>query len=323
LVTYASSVRAQRGAAGVFLGAALLISACSSSGSSPGGSANSGGPPPTSPPPATGAPNQIDVSIGDSYAAGYQPTAPHQGSTTRNGFAYQVVDAARSKGYDLKLTNFGCGGATTTSVLTQAGCRQDGLGPGAAQYAPATQASAAEAFLKQHRGQVALITVSIGGNDVTSCGQAQDTVACVVAAVASIKTNLATLLNGVRDAAGPSARIVGITYPDVILGDYLAPDPAKRRTAELSVTAFKSLINPALKAEYEKVGGRFVDVTEATGGYGPLTAMTTLAPYGSIPVPVAKVCELTFYCQFQDIHPRTEGYTVISDQVVATLPRRS
>jgi hypothetical protein len=39
-------------------------------------------------------------------------------------------------------------------------------------------------------------------------------------------------------------------------------------------------------------------------------------------VPVAKVCQLTFFCQFQDIHPRTEGYHVISDAVVATLPRR-
>lgn len=263
------------------------------------------------------------MSIGDSYAAGYQPTAPRQGSTTRNGFAYQAVDAAKAKGYDLKLTNFGCGGATTESLLSQPGCRQDGLGPDAAQYAPTTQASAAEAFLQQHRGQVALITVSIGGNDVTACGAAPDAVACVGAAVTSIKTNLATLLRGVRDAAGPSARIVGITYPDVLLGDYLSPDPAKRTRAELSVTAFKALINPTLKAEYEKVGGRFVDITAATGAYGPLTAKTTLDPYGSIPVPVAKVCELTFYCQFQDIHPRTAGYTVISDQVVATLPRRS
>ena len=70
----------------------------------------------------------------------FQPSAPQQGSTTRNGFAYQLVDLAKKKGYDLKLTNFGCGGATTDSLLTQPGCSPDGLGPGAAQYAPATQA---------------------------------------------------------------------------------------------------------------------------------------------------------------------------------------
>jgi hypothetical protein len=152
---------------------------------------------------------------------------------------------------------------------------------------------------------------------------AADPVPCVTAAVASIKTNVTSLLRQLRDAAGPSTRIVGTTYPDVILGDYLSPDPNARKTAALSVTAFKSLINPTLKAAYEAAGGQFVDVTAATGAYGPLTEKTDLPPYGSIPVPVAKVCELTFYCQFQDIHPRTEGYTVISDLVVGTLPRRS
>jgi lysophospholipase L1-like esterase len=232
------------------------------------------------------------------------------------------VDAAKAKGYDLKLVNFGCGGATTTSLLTQPGCRQEALGPGAAQYAPKTQASAAEDFLRAHRGHIALITVSISGNDVTSCGEAADAVSCVGAAVTSIKTNLTTLVRGLRDAAGPQARIVGITYPDVILGEYLSTDPAAKRTAELSVAAFKALINPALMQTYESVGGRFVDVTAATGAYTPLTQTTTLDPYGTIPVAVAKVCQLTFFCQFRDIHPRTEGYSVIRDLVLATLPQR-
>ena len=95
-----------------------LLAACSSSRS--GASAPST--PATSPPPPTGATDQIYVSLGDSYAAGVQPSGPHQGSTTRNGFAYQVVDAAKRKGYDLRLTNFGCGGATTDSLLTSPGC---------------------------------------------------------------------------------------------------------------------------------------------------------------------------------------------------------
>jgi lysophospholipase L1-like esterase len=224
--------------------------------------------------------------------------------------------------YDVRLTNCGWGGATTTSVLQDVGCRQDGLGPGASQYAPQTQTAAAEAFLRQHRGSVALVTVSIGGNDVTECGKAPDAVTCVTEAVKSIRTNLTTMVKGLRDAAGSKTRIVGITYPDVVLGDELSPDPQQRKTAELSVTAFKSLINPTLKSVYESVDGSFVDVTAATGAYTPLTQTTTLAPYGTIPVAVAKVCQLTFYCEFQDIHPRTEGYRVISDLVTATLPRR-
>ena len=38
------------------------------------------------------------------------------------------------------------------------------------------------------------------------------------------------------------------------------------RTAALSVTAFRSLINPALKAEYASVNGTFVDVTAYLSG---------------------------------------------------------
>lgn len=298
----------------------LIVAGCSSD-----TSGNGATPAPTMrtpEPPPTGSPDQVYVSVGDSYASGYQPTAPRQGSNNRNGFAYQVVDGARAKGYDLRLTNFGCGGATTTSILQEPGCRDEGLGPGANQYAPQTQVSAAEAFLRENRGRVALITVSIGGNDVTACGRVPDAVACVTAAAASIRTNLDSLLKRLRAAAGPSTRIVGITYPDVILGDYLSPDPAKRRTAELSVVAFRSLINPALKAGYEAVDGTFVDVTAASGSYAPLTEKTVLDPYGEIPTAVAQVCRLTYYCEFGDIHPRTEGYRLISDQVVATLPRR-
>ena len=99
------------------------------------------------------------VSIGDSYAAGFQPTGRGQGHTTRNGFAYQAVRLAARKGYHLRLVNFGCAGATTASVLHSPGCVTHYLGPGAPDYRQ-TQADAAVAFVEAHRGQVALITVS-------------------------------------------------------------------------------------------------------------------------------------------------------------------
>jgi hypothetical protein len=107
----------------------------------------------------------------------------------------------------------------------------------------------------------------------------------------------------------------------VILGQWVRP-PVNQDLAKLSVVAFKSLINPALSDTYKAVGGRLVDVTKATGAYGSLEELTTLAPYGQIPVPVAKVCKLTWYCEKGDIHSRKSGYGVIADLIVATLPRR-
>jgi lysophospholipase L1-like esterase len=261
------------------------------------------------------------VSLGDSYAAGYQRFSEDVGKTTRDGFAYQLVGEARKRGHRLKLVNFGCGGETSVSILKRK-AKCGGLGPGGVEYAGTTQATAAERFLRRHRGEVGLITVSIGGNDVTACVVEPDPVACVGPAMDKVKANGKKLLKRLRKAAGPKARIVGITYPDVILGAWVSGQQADRDLAALSVVAFKSLLNPALKAMYRSVDGRFVDVTKATGAYGSLEEMTTLAPYGEIPVPVAEVCKLTAYCAYRDIHPNAKGYALIAKLVAATLPKR-
>jgi len=57
------------------------------------------------------------VSLGDSYATGYQATGVDQGQNTRNGFSYQAAELAEARGHELKLVNFGCAGETTTSLL--------------------------------------------------------------------------------------------------------------------------------------------------------------------------------------------------------------
>lgn len=261
------------------------------------------------------------VSLGDSYAAGYQATGQDEGRTTRNGFAYQLVGKARKRGHRFELVNFGCGGETSRSILKRK-TRCAGLGPGGEKYAGRTQAAAAERFLRRHRGEIGLITVSIGGNDVTACARAADPIACVGPALEDVKANGKALLKRLRRAAGTKTRIVGITYPDVILGSWVSGVQADRDLATLSVAAFKSLLNPALKEIYRSVGGRFVDVTAATDAYRPLEQTTTLAPYGEIPIAVAKVCQLTYYCQYRDIHPRTNGYALIAELIAKTLPRR-
>ncbi|MBJ7332754.1 MAG: hypothetical protein JHC95_22860 [Solirubrobacteraceae bacterium] len=265
--------------------------------------------------------SQYLVSLGDSYAAGYQATGIGTGKNTRNGFAYQVPGLAKKRGYKLKLVNFGCGGATTTSILGEklkAGAKC--LGPGAPTFT-GTQIAAAEKFLKANRDEVGLVTVSIGGNDVTACAKAESAVDCVGKAIPKLEKNVKALVKRLRAAAGPKVRITGITYPDVILGAWVGENP-NQDLAKLSVVAFKSLMNPALKKAYEGVDGKFVDVTTATGAYTPLEQTTELAPYGVIPTAVAEACRLSFYCQYRDIHATTEGYRIIADLVAKTLPKK-
>lgn len=123
-------------------------------------------------PAAAQAGQQLCVSLGDSYAAGHEATAKGVEHTTTNGFAYQTVTKARNRGYDLTLKNFGCGGATTTSILKAKSCPTKALGPKGTAYVGITQIAAAKKFLEQRRGEVALITVSVHREEHALAGQA-------------------------------------------------------------------------------------------------------------------------------------------------------
>lgn len=259
------------------------------------------------------------VSLGDSYAAGYQPVPS---LAYRHGFTATVVSLETHRGVNLTLANFGCSGATTTSLLASIGCpaglrARSPLAP----YTSTSQAFAATEFIAAHKGHIGLITVSIGGNDITACAAAASPTTCVGHALVTVTKNIDTLVTALRGAAGSGVPIVGLTYPDVILGAWVHP-PISKALAGQSVLAFGLLVNPVLKKAYATVGGTFVDVTKATGAYTPITKTTTLAPYGTVPVAVAKVCTLTWYCAKGDIHPRSNGYALIGQLIVSSLPKR-
>jgi lysophospholipase L1-like esterase len=258
------------------------------------------------------APRSYYVSLGDSYSVGYQP-----GLGATSGYTGYVAERTH-----LALAQFGCGGATTTSILKTVGC-PDAMPhtAGAHPYPTTNQAAAAEAFITAHHGHIGLITVSIGGNDVTACATQANPIPCVTTAVASITTNVTSLATALRAAAGPKVPIIGLTYPDVILGVYVYPTlpatPARITLAMESVAAFRALINPALVKAYASAGGALVDVTTASGAYTPLTQTVTLKPYGTVPVAVADVCTLTWFCKEGNIHATTKGYTLIGKLVAA------
>lgn len=257
------------------------------------------------------------VSLGDSYAVGYQP-APTPGAT--GGYTAVVARGAR-----LKLVNFGCGGATTTSILQADGCVAPygpPAGTDAASYAGKTQAAAAEAFIRRHKRNIGLITVTIGGNDVTQCASNANPVTCVAGVLGELGPHVTTLAKGLRAAAGPKVPIIGLTYPDVILGQWVyPPGQANQGLATLSVTAFKTLINPELEKAYASAKAKFIDITADTDAYQPLTQTTTLAPYGTIPAAVAEVCNVTWYCQLGNIHAKTVGYQLIGQKILAVYQK--
>ena len=188
-------------------------------------------------------------------------------------------------------------------------------------YPSTTQEAAALSFLNAHKGHIGLMTVSIGGNDVTACASQANPIPCVATAVAGITKNVTAVASALRAAAGPKVPLIGLTYPDVILGSYVYPthpaSAAALSIAKLSVVAFRSLINPALTKAYGSARGSLVDVTKATGAYVPLTRTVHSTAYGTIPAAVASVCTLTWFCAQGNIHATTKGYTLIGKLVVA------
>ncbi len=260
------------------------------------------------------------LSLGDSYSVGYQP-----GFGATAGYTAYVA-----KKSEMTLENFGCGGATTTSILAVVGCTSP-YGPTAAtdavHYPTETQEQAAVDFIDANPGLVGLITVSIGGNDVTACGSSPDPISCVETAETTIQTNVTSLVDTLDTALtnnDDTAQIIGLTYPDVILGDYVYPPGDTDVTlAQESIVAFDDLINPTLDTAYTSVtGGSFVDVTRARykkavqGDDTSLDKLVSLAPYGKIPAAVWEVCTLTYYCSSGNIHANTKGYTFIAELVM-------
>ncbi len=263
--------------------------------------------------------DQVYVSLGDSYATGYRPaTGGAPAGSAPGGFADLV--AARS---GLRVIKVACRGATSAQRRTSTGCPPPNRAANAPDPAGRTQLDAAVAALREHEGHVGLVTVVIGGNDLTPCVRetASETIACASDAVRDIAANLAAILPVLREAAG-DAPIVGLTYPDVFLGAWVSPEfPNGQDIARMSVPLFRDFFNTALKAEYAKVDAAFVDVTATTGGYGSLTEVTRDPDFGAIPTPVAKVCELTYFCDLTDVHATPEGHEVIADAVLAAVGR--
>jgi lysophospholipase L1-like esterase len=245
------------------------------------------------------------VSLGDSYSVGYQPT-----STTPTGGTpgYTAFVAEHEK---MTLANFGCGGATTSSIINSQGCGNRAAFN--AEPYTGTQEQGALDFIAAHPGQVGLVTVSIGGNDITGClsaGTLAQITACVVTQSQEAQTNVTSLVGN----------------PDVILGLYVVP--GQQALAVSSTVAFDGAFNPALAAAYHSVpNGSFVNVTQApykratTGDDSDTTTapLVSLKPYGKIPPAVWEVCKLTHFCSSQNIHANTKGYKFIGKLIVASL----
>jgi GDSL-like Lipase/Acylhydrolase family len=185
--------------------------------------------------------------------------------------SYPNLILAHHPGRQLQLENMAVSGETTTSMIS---------GP---QYWEATT------FLNLHKGQIALITIDIGGNDLLPCIEATDVQTCVANTLVTVKSNLRSMLAGLRAAAGPQVPIIGMNYFNPLLGDWLAPPgPAQTLLAD-SVSAVL-LLNGDLAQVYGEAGSPVADVFDAFHT-SDLSQMVH-SHWGLVPLAVKKACTL-------------------------------
>ena len=236
------------------------------------------------------------LSLGDSLAQGYQPVggpwSPLGFPGYSQGYADQLLKLVRDRYEHLRLVKLGCGGETTTTMIV--GSPWCGAG-----FAAGSQLAEAEAFLRAHRGEVAFVTLDIGGNDLTSPDGGP----------AAVQINLPMILAQLREAAGPDVPILGMNYyhpflPDVWFGTH---DVAALAGAVDAIAAFNDL----LASLYAAAGDPVADVESAFS-----TTEVGDADGDGVPDDVEGVCAWTWRCASPphgpDIHPNNAGYGVIA-----------
>ena len=237
-------------------------------------------------------PVQYYVAMGDSLAAGTGA------STTADDYVSLVYQHELARHPGLQLENLGCGGATTASVVNGPGC----------SYTTGTQLGDAEAFLRSHPGQVEMLTIDIGANDVDGCiGSSGINTSCLQSGLSQITTDLPLILSGLR-AADPTLAIYGMDYYDPFLSEWLtgASGQTMAQESETGAVALNDelgQIYSANKAAMADPATLFQTTNFAlTGSYNGTT----------VPENVALICAWTWMCSENDIHANDEGHAELA-----------
>jgi lysophospholipase L1-like esterase len=178
----------------------------------------------------------VQLGLGDSWAFGFGASDPREGgyvpqlhSALQDRFDCLPAGApqARDRCKQLQLVNLAVGGATTPTLIAN-------------QLPAATQLLESRNGDGNPRNDVEVVTVHIGGNDVTgpiiaACigGATAQCLATIESEFAAYRRDLDQALAALREAAGQDARIVIGTYDNPIATCFLAEVPGAVALADI------------------------------------------------------------------------------------------
>ena len=257
------------------------------------------------PPPTT-----YYLALGDSLSTG-------GGADPGMGYVNDIDNRLTQSIPGLQLVDLGCGGDSTTRMIKGGLCHN---------YTTGNQLGDAEAFLEAHPGQVAFVTIDVGGDDIVGCalsGTINQT--CVSNALTAVASNMQTILAGLR-AAGGQVPIIGMNYYDPILAAWYSgawegggpPNPA----LALASSSVLDSLNSELETAYQQYGARYADVADAFASDD--WAMTGSYMGTTLPQNVANICNWTHMCMTgggnPNIHTTDYGHSLIANAYESVMP---
>jgi lysophospholipase L1-like esterase len=256
------------------------------------------------------------LSLGDSLAQGVQPNAQGTSVETNEGYPNQLYTALSQTNPYLRLVKLGCPGETTTTMINGGICT----------YPQGSQLAQAVEFLHKHAGRVGLVTIDIGANDLNPClalTSLPKLVACLEKVIPQTVANLGQIMTELRSADPAPGAIIGMSYYDPELANWLKDTKASRTLATDSIT-LAEIFNKDLAGVYKKSGAPTADVYGAFRT-ADLTHMVTTPEFGTIPVDVATLCSYTWECAAPPVGPNEHanilGYGVIANAFFNTYTK--
>lgn len=253
--------------------------------------------------------------LGASDSVGVQPAAANgQPRPTDLGYANDVAAALAAAGTPVALTQLGCPGETTASMISGVDrCYSAGDG----------QLAQAVAFLSAHADDHGVVSIDLGFNDVRAClapGPLGADPSCMAPRLAAVQAQLSAILAALRAAAGPHVVFVGLNHFDPFVAA-----PARHLRDALGVGRSVGAVDELNEALADTYGAAGVPVAQVTRAFDQGDATPTAYPgLGVVPAEVARVCELTWMCQRAprgpNVHPNDAGYLQIAAEVLAALP---
>lgn len=249
----------------------------------------------------------VYVSLGDSLSRGVQPD---ESLTLRNGYPRQLAEQLGLKVPSARFVEAGCGGATTQSFIEGGRpCQPDAPIPYEDRGKPTAQLAWAEQALDRRGDRPTLVTLTIGGNDLTPCAttKVEEIRQCFDRRLPDMQARLREIAARLAEAAGSDTMLVVTTTYDPFLS--FARVPATRAAARAFHSIVVDEVNPALRRIFRAEGWRVADVGAAV--------YEGQRVRGSRSRPVAAVCALSWACSRGDIHLNNEGYGLVADLISA------